>query len=94
MKELLSTVTTKGQVTIPIEVRRLLQLATHEKVAFIVEGNQVCLARRGSVVQRTAGMLKAKQPPLTAEQEREAAEKAIAEDVVERLKGENDTTVS
>ncbi|MDO8673538.1 MAG: AbrB family transcriptional regulator [Dehalococcoidia bacterium] len=94
MRELLATVTTKGQVTIPIEVRRLLQLATHEKVAFILQDNQVRLARRGSVVLRTAGMLKTNKPALTAEQEREAAEKAIAEDVVERMKGEDATGVS
>ena len=43
MKELISTVTSKGQVTIPIEV----QLSTHEKVALIVQDDQVRLARRG-----------------------------------------------
>lgn len=87
MKELLSTVTTKGQVTIPVEIRRLLGVVAHEKIAFILEGDQVRLARKGSVVARTAGIFKTTQPPLTAEELREAAERAIAEDVVERLGG-------
>lgn len=87
MKELLSTVTTKGQVTIPIEIRRLLGVAAHDKIAFILEGDQVRLARKGSVVARTAGVFKTTQPHLTAEELREAAERAIAEDVVERMGG-------
>ena len=85
MREMLSTVTTKGQVTIPVEVRRLLGVAAHEKVAFIVEGDRVRLARKGSVVERTAGMLKTAQPPLSAEELREVAEQAIADEAVERM---------
>lgn len=85
MRELLSTVTTKGQVTIPVEVRRLLGVKAHEKVAFIVEGNLIRLVRKGSVVERTAGMLKGPQPPLEAEVLREVAERAIADDVAERM---------
>lgn len=85
MKELLSTITTKGQVTIPKEVRRLLGVAPHEKIAFIVEDDQIRLARTGSVVARTAGILKTTQPPVSAEELREKAEHAIAEDVVERM---------
>lgn len=87
MKEVLSTVTSKGQVTIPVEIRRVLGLAPHEKVAFILEADQVRLARRGSVVARTAGMLRTNRPPLTAEELREAAERAIAEEVAERSEG-------
>lgn len=87
MKELLSTVTTKGQVTIPVEIRRRLGVAAHDKVAFVLDDDQVRLVRRGSVVAQTAGIFKTSQPPLTAEELREAAERAIAEDVIERMKG-------
>ncbi|MCL5025206.1 MAG: type II toxin-antitoxin system PrlF family antitoxin [Chloroflexi bacterium] len=86
MRELLSTVTTKGQVTIPVEVRRRLGVAPHDKIAFILEDDQVKLARKGSVVARTAGMLKTDRPPDTAEELREQAERAIAEDVAERTR--------
>jgi len=86
MRELQSTVTSKGQVTIPVEIRRLLEVKRHDKIVFILEGNQVRLARKGSIVARTAGIFKTTQPPLTAEKLREAAERAIAEDVVERMR--------
>src|SRR5450759_1814909 len=44
MKEFLTTVTQRGQVTIPAEVRRLLGAKTGDKVAFQVEEGQVRLA--------------------------------------------------
>ncbi|MBM3707634.1 MAG: hypothetical protein FJW69_04725 [Actinobacteria bacterium] len=87
MKELLSTVTTKGQVTIPVEIRRLLGIVTHDKVAFILDDDQVRLARKGNVVDRTAGIFKTSKLPLTAEELRETAERTIAADVVERMGG-------
>lgn len=36
MKEVISTVSSKGQVTIPIDVRRLLGVGAADKVAFVV----------------------------------------------------------
>ena len=41
MKEIVSTITSKGQVTIPVEIRKQLGLATGTKIAFVVddEGN-------------------------------------------------------
>lgn len=37
MKELLMTVTSKGQVTIPAEVRRHLKLRKGQKIALVIE---------------------------------------------------------
>jgi len=76
MKELQSTVTAKGQVTIPVEIRRLLKFKSHDKIAFILEGDHVRLTRKGSVVARTAGIFKTTRPALTAEKLREAAEQS------------------
>jgi len=61
MRELISTVTAKGQITIPVEIRRLLKFKSHDKIAFILEGDHVRLTRKGSVVDRTAGSLR---PPV------------------------------
>ena len=85
VQELFSTVTTKGQVTIPQEVRRVLGVAPHDKVVFVVDGDDVRLLRGGSVVARTAGALRSTQPPLTAEELRAVAEQVIADDVMERM---------
>ncbi|HEX2172619.1 MAG TPA: AbrB/MazE/SpoVT family DNA-binding domain-containing protein [Dehalococcoidia bacterium] len=79
MREFVSTITTKGQVTIPVEIRRLLGVGPYDKVAFVVEHDQVRLKPTRSVVERTAGALQGKGPVLTAEQLREEAERAMAE---------------
>ena len=84
MRELASSVSRKGQVTIPIEVRRLLRIAPGDKVAFLVNDGQVRLGRSGGVVARTAGMLKPEGRPLSAEDLRAKAEIAIAEETTER----------
>src|SRR4051794_19503436 len=82
-RELFSKLTTRGRVTIPQEVRRLLGVTPGDRVVFLVDGGQVRLSRE-SVVARTAGALRSSRPPLTAEALRVAAEQAIAADVVER----------
>src|SRR5438067_1665344 len=85
MHEISSTVTIKGQVTIPIEIRRLLGVKPHDHVTFVVEGGRVELKRKESVVARTAGIFRDEEQPLTAQQLREAGEEAIAEDAQERM---------
>lgn len=84
-KEFLSLVTRKGQITIPAEVRRLLAINEGDRVALLVDDNQlVCLMRTENAVARTAGMLRSEKAPLSAEALREAGEQAIAESVAER----------
>ena len=39
-----ATVTSKGQVTIPKEVRDLLHLRAHDKVDLVVDGDRVLMA--------------------------------------------------
>jgi len=81
-----SSLTFKGQVTIPVEIRRALGLKRGDKVAFVQEGKTVTLLPAESIAERTAGIL-AKyrhEPSLSPEEERAAAELAWAEDVVRR----------
>ena len=85
MKEVCSTVTRKGQVTIPIEIRRLLGVKPKDQVAFVVEDNKVRLAKSGSVVARTAGAIKTRNSALSVEEEREAVEEAIAKEATLRM---------
>ena len=37
MKEIISTITSKGQVTIPAEIRRHLGLKKSDKISFVIE---------------------------------------------------------
>jgi AbrB family looped-hinge helix DNA binding protein len=84
MNEQLTVVTRKGQVTIPADIRRALGIKEGDKVAFVVEDNQVKLTRKGSVVEQTAGALKSDLPALSPRAEREAAEQAIAAEAIAR----------
>jgi antitoxin PrlF len=79
--------TSRGRVTIPLEVRRVLGLQPPDRVAFVVEGNEVRLRHAESVVARTAGALKQyfPQPPLSAEAERDLYQELVAQDVLRRM---------
>jgi AbrB family looped-hinge helix DNA binding protein len=87
MNEQLTVVTRKGQVTILADIRRALGIKEGDKVAFVLEDDQVKLTKKESVVQQTAGALKSDIPALSPQQEREAAEQAIAEEAIERMAG-------
>jgi antitoxin PrlF len=88
MRETQSTVTSKGQVTIPLEIRKLLGVRPHDKIAFVVDGgNMVRIRRTGSVVERTAGALKGPRRRASATNLRQMAEEAIAQEAVERSRG-------
>lgn len=75
MREIVSTVTSKGQVTLPAEVRRHLGIKTNDKITFVIDehgGVQVRAARYPTIasLRGAAGSLK---EPLTWEEMREIA---------------------
>jgi AbrB family looped-hinge helix DNA binding protein len=88
MEEQVSVVTRKGQITIPVEIRRKLGIKEGDKVALRIEDDQVCLTRVEGVVDRTAGSLKPRQPVPPPERQRQISEEAIATETVERMGGE------
>jgi AbrB family looped-hinge helix DNA binding protein len=80
-----SKVTRKGQVTIPAEIRAALGITEGDRVEFELTDSTVQIrARKGSIVERTAGIFKSDLPPMSAKELREAAEIAIAEDSMRR----------
>jgi len=84
-EEYIRTVTQRGQVTIPAEIRNRLGVGPNDKVAFIMENDQVHLASTKSVVERTAGAFKRKKHPHNVFELREKAEKALAEEALKRM---------
>lgn len=57
---LTSSVTTKGQVTIPIELREKLGIKPGDRVGFVTEGKRVLLQRQETAVEAVFGLVKAK----------------------------------
>jgi len=84
VSEQTSVITRKGQITIPAAIRRALALHKGDQVTFEVEADGIRITRRGSVVARTAGALKSDLPMLSPMEERQAAERAIADEGTER----------
>jgi AbrB family looped-hinge helix DNA binding protein len=81
------SVTKKGQVTIPIEVRRALDIREGDQVGFMREGDHYILVRPEDVIRRTAGSLADFRlaRPLTIEEEDEAYEQGVADQVLQSM---------
>lgn len=75
MKEILSTISIKGQVTIPAEVRRHLGVKTKEKVAFVLEpdGKVRLSTPRYSTIRSLRGAAGSLEKPLPWKRVREIA---------------------
>jgi antitoxin PrlF len=81
MSRLETTVTQKGQVTIPQEVREAIGLKPRDRVRFAVEGDRVILRRADSAILAGYGSATPRQRPEDFRAVREHVERAIAEDV-------------
>lgn len=81
------SVTKKGQVTIPVEVRRSLGIREGDQVGFMRDGDHFILVRPEDVIRRTAGMMAAYrlERPLTLEEEDEAYQQGAADEVMQSL---------
>ena len=80
---MISTVTTKGQVTIPKRIREAAGIRPHDRVDFIQEGNKILLVpvrtlldMRGSVPGKPGG------DPV---KERAAAKKKVAKRIIDEM---------
>jgi AbrB family looped-hinge helix DNA binding protein len=84
-----TTLTRKGQVTIPAGIRRSLDLKEGDQLAVEQQGDVVLLRRSAGVAQRTAGILARYRlaVPLCPEEERDAFEQAVADEVAGVMPG-------
>lgn len=78
---MISTITTKGQITIPASIRKTYDLHPNDRVDFIAEGDRIILIPvktlrdfRGSVTGSG-----------TPDQERQAAKDAVAHRTIEEM---------
>ena len=80
---MLSTVTSKGQVTIPKEIRDLLHIHTNDKVDFVVDGERLLLMPVRTL-KELRGAVQAKGTGEFAD-ERKRAKAAVARRVREEM---------
>jgi AbrB family looped-hinge helix DNA binding protein len=82
-----SVVTRKGQITIPAEIRKEMNIKEGDRVIFVRFGNSLELLTPGEIVRRTAGSLRLPEGRrlLSIEDEEEAVAQAIADDVAQSL---------
>ena len=66
-----SSVTTKGQVTIPIELREKLGIKPGDRVGFVDEGARIVLQRQETAIEAIFGVVKTSKG-VTLEQMEEA----------------------
>lgn len=85
MREYVRIVTGEGQIALPTAVRNALRVRTGDAVTLTIENGHVRLEAGGGVVERTAGAIKSDVVFSTAEEERAAAEQAIADAAMERM---------
>lgn len=81
MRALETTMTQKGQVTVPAEIRAHLGLKPRDRVRFELEGDAVKLRAAPSRIARHFGVVQTGGEPFTARQERDAFEEGVAQEV-------------
>lgn len=86
-EEYIRTVTTKGQVTIPAEIRRLLKVEPGDKIMFRVTEGTVELQPITMSLEDTFGAVNPLKKPEDFATLREAAIEEHVQKVVEEMKG-------
>jgi AbrB family looped-hinge helix DNA binding protein len=81
VRERETTITQKGQVTIPVEVRATLGLKPKDKVIFEVTGDVATIRRAPSKILRWYGSVTPRQRPEDFQKLREEFEQGVAEEV-------------
>jgi len=81
----LTTMTSKGQVTIPKEIREKLHIKPKDRITFSVEGDHAILHPLHGTILGLKGMLHKKGiEPIDFKKLRHEAEKGMAEDALRR----------
>ena len=85
MKQITTTITQRGQVTIPAEVRRMLGVKPRDKVAFTIEKGEVRLEPVPFSLESAYGSVKPSSKPEDFERVTQAAKDAKAEKTTRAL---------
>ena len=86
MKEIVTTMTQKGQVTIPVEIRNLLGLKAKDKVAFSIDEGKIRLAPAKYTLENVFGVVKPLNKPEDFKKLKQIAIKEHVKKVIEEMK--------
>ena len=86
MREFVASVTERGQVTIPAEVRRVLGTRPRAKVVFRVEGDRVQLAPAEFTIETAMGSVRPVSRPEDLDEIARRAKAEHVDRVVERMR--------
>jgi len=85
MRASLATVTAKGQVTIPSEIRKALGLKPRDKVAFVLDQGEVRIEPSSSALRPGFGAVRPRRKPEDFKQLRGEAQKWVVGRAQEEL---------
>ena len=78
-----STITAKGQTTIPIEIREYLDLVPHDKLVYVPDGDKVYLMHVHGTIFDIKGALKHKvNAPINFEKLREQVKQKVSKEIL------------
>ena len=83
-----STVTSKGQVTIPKSLRKRMGIAEGSKLLFIDDGDRILVYKVSSDLESVYGAVKHEGPPIDFNEVRDRVAQEMARDVAERQRKE------
>ena len=86
MKQVIATLTQRSQVTVPIEVRRVLGLKPRDKVAFTIEDGEVLLTPASFSLESAYGSVQPSGKPEDFSDLSRASKAAKAEKTVRELR--------
>lgn len=83
----LSTLTAKGQTTIPKEVREFLHLKPHDKIVYIPDGKKVFLTSIKGTILDLKGVVKCStRKPINFRKLRKGAKEKVIKEAMEEMK--------
>lgn len=84
MREIAATISSKGQITLPVAVRRLLRVGPRDRVVFSIEDDQVRLIPAAYTLESALGSV----PPIATDDDLEGQIEDAREERVQRLVAE------
>ena len=85
-----SVVTQKGQVTIPVEIRRVLGIKANDRVTFIIDQDRVCIEPIAESIETIFGAIEPIQRPEDFQRLRDTAIEDYVGDVVRNTEPDDD----